>query len=138
MAESCTGGMVCSLFTETPGSSDVFNGGVVTYSNEAKHDILGVQIESLQQFGAVSEQVACEIAAGACKAFGTQLAASITGIAGPGGGTADKPVGTVHIACAAKGNITHKIFVFEGDRQSVRQQTTEAALDMLIDALAAL
>lgn len=135
MAESCTGGLVSSLLTEISGSSDVFVGGAVTYANEAKHNLLDVKIESLENHGAVSSQVAEEMAAGACATFGVCAAASITGVAGPSGGTAEKPVGTVYIGCAVKGEVHAIHHLFSGDRKSVRIQSAEAALDMLIKNL---
>lgn len=135
LAESCTGGLVSSLLTEISGSSDVFMGGAVTYANEAKHHLLGVTLESLEKYGAVSPQVAEEMVVGACRTFGVQAAASITGIAGPSGGTPEKPVGTVYIGCAVKGQVTVKHHLFSGDRRAVREQSAAAALDMLIAAL---
>jgi len=134
-AESCTGGLVSSLVTEISGSSDVFMGGAVTYANEAKHNVIGVTVESLEKYGAVSAQVAEEMAAGACRTFGVEAAASITGIAGPSGGTPEKPVGTVYIGCSVKGKVSVAHHLFSGDRRSVREQSAAAALDMLIDVL---
>lgn len=137
-AESCTGGLLSSLITDVPGASRVFVGGAVTYANEAKRDIIGVRQSSLDAYGAVSEQVAREMAAGVCKAFSAEVSASITGVAGPGGGSAEKPVGTVHIATCVQGVVSHQHFVFSGDRASIRQQSAEAAISLLIDALIAL
>ena len=99
-AESCTGGMVAAALTEIAGSSDVVERGFVTYSNNAKNELLGVPMSVINRVGAVSEEVARAMAKGACKAAGVHLACGITGVAGPGGGTADKPVGLVHIAAA--------------------------------------
>lgn len=135
MAESCTGGLVSAALTEIAGSSDVFIGGAVTYANEAKRDIIGVSSESLEKYGAVSEQVAEEMALGACKVFHAHIAASITGIAGPSGGSPEKPVGTVYIGVALNGvaHVSHHLF--SGDRRAIREQSAEAALNMLISQL---
>lgn len=137
-AESCTGGLVSSLVTEISGSSDVFIGGAVTYANEAKHHLLGVSVESLENHGAVSAQVAEEMAAGACRTFGVKAAASITGVAGPSGGSPEKPVGTVYIGCSVNGDVHVQHHLFSGDRRAVREQSAEAALDMLVHTLRAL
>src|SRR5437763_8319091 len=102
-AESCTGGLVASLLTEIAGASDVFERGFVVYSNEAKSDLLGVPGETIKIEGAVSESVARAMAEGAIKHSNAQVAVAVTGIAGPGGGTAEKPVGLVHIAAAREG-----------------------------------
>ena len=132
-AESCTGGLVAGLLTEIPGSSDVFERGFVTYSNRAKEDMLGVPGAMLRQHGAVSEPVARAMAEGAIRNSVTQLALAITGIAGPGGGTDEKPVGLVHIAAARAGEATlHRECRF-GDigRSEVRVATVAAALALL-------
>ena len=140
LAESCTGGLVCATLTELPGSSDWFERGYITYSNQAKIECLGVSEELLRTFGAVSEPVAKAMAQGAQINAGVELAVSITGIAGPSGGTKDKPVGTVcfgwAIRNAAGENVTTcqtKLFI--GYRQSIRQQATEHALAGLIQLL---
>ncbi|MDP9137072.1 MAG: nicotinamide-nucleotide amidohydrolase family protein, partial [Pseudomonadota bacterium] len=101
-AESCSGGLLAALLTEIPGSSDVFERGFVTYSNEAKIELLDVDRDVISQFGAVSREVALAMAAGALKHSTANLAAAITGVAGPGGGTPGKPVGTVHVAAAGR------------------------------------
>lgn len=132
-AESCTGGLVAGLLTEIAGSSDVFERGFVTYSNQAKQELLGVPEALLIRHGAVSREVACAMAQGALAHSGADLAVAVTGIAGPGGGTADKPVGLVHIAAARKGgDILHREYRF-GDigRTQVRIATVDAALEML-------
>ncbi|MCL1852496.1 MAG: competence/damage-inducible protein A [Peptococcaceae bacterium] len=130
-AESCTGGLLGGRVTDVSGSSAVYQGGVVSYSNQAKMSLLGVAEESLQRFGAVSEVVAREMARGARKALGSDLALATTGVAGPDGGTAEKPVGLVFIALAdAKGEKT-LCKEFQGDRDSVRNMAVEAALDLL-------
>lgn len=131
-AESCTGGLVAGFLTEVPGSSDVLERGYVTYANRAKVEMLGVREDSLARFGAVSEVVAREMAEGALERGGVDLAVAITGIAGPGGGTPEKPVGLVHFACARRGFPTrHERRVFRGDRRAVRLQAVALALDLL-------
>jgi nicotinamide-nucleotide amidase len=132
-AESCTGGMVAALLTSIAGSSDVFDCGFVTYSNEAKIEMLGVSPEIIAEFGAVSRECALAMAHGAILKFAATLAVSITGIAGPGGGSAAKPVGLVHFACAQKNGATlHREERF-GDigRDGVRKASVEVALDLL-------
>jgi len=132
-AESCTGGGIGAAITAVPGSSAWFDGGVISYSNRAKQALLGVSAESLLQFGAVSEPVAKQMALGALQCCAADLAVAVSGIAGPDGGSAEKPVGTVWIAWAkADGEVTASRFVFAGDRQSVRQQTVAAALQGLL------
>jgi nicotinamide-nucleotide amidase len=132
-AESCTGGLVAGLLTEIPGSSDVVERGFVTYSNLAKEQMLGVPAGLLRQHGAVSEAVARVMAEGAIRNSTAQLSVAITGIAGPGGGSDDKPVGLVHIAAARAGEATlHRECRF-GDigRDKVRLKSVETALEML-------
>jgi nicotinamide-nucleotide amidase len=130
-AESCTGGLVSSNLTEIPGSSAVFLGGIVSYSNSAKEELVGVPIELLEEHGAVSEPVARAMAAGVRERFRADWGVGITGIAGPGGGTADKPVGLVHWAVAGPGGVWHRQRVFGGDRNAVRRWSANAALDLL-------
>jgi len=132
-AESCTGGLVAGLLTEIAGSSDVFERGFVTYSDRAKQDSLGVPGAMIRQHGAVSEPVARAMAEGAIRNSGAQLAIAITGIAGPGGGSDEKPVGLVHITAARAGEATlHRECRF-GDigRSAVRLKSVETALEML-------
>ena len=130
-AESCTGGGIGSAITSVPGSSDVFAGGVISYSNAVKRDVLGVSQESLDRYGAVSSEVACEMASGARRLLKTDLAVSVTGIAGPGGGSAEKPVGLVWFGVStANGTRTEKA-IFSGDRAGVRSQAVVHALGML-------
>ena len=132
-AESCTGGLISGLLTEIAGSSDVVERGFVTYSNDAKTDLLGVPVELLKEHGAVSETVARAMAQGALKHSKAQIAVAVTGVAGPGGGTAEKPVGLVHIAAAREGGaVLHEEHRF-GDigRQNVRLRSVEAALALL-------
>ncbi len=127
-AESCTGGLVAARCTDMAGSSRWFFGGFVTYDNRAKVDWLGVRVETLRLHGAVSEQMVREMASGALARSGAQVALAISGIAGPSGGTPDKPVGTVWIAWAGPHGVTAERFHFEGDRAAVRRQAAEAAL----------
>jgi len=132
-AESCTGGLVAGALTEIAGSSDVVDRGFVTYSNEAKQRMLGVSAETLDKFGAVSRQTAEEMARGALGRGGADLVIAITGIAGPGAGSKDKPVGLVHFAAAARsGALTHKEMRY-GDigRGLVREKSVLQALEML-------
>jgi nicotinamide-nucleotide amidase len=134
-AESCTGGLVMSRLTEVPGSSDYVDRGVVVYSNQSKIDLLAVPPELIEKHGAVSEPVAEAMAAGMARLAGVDLAVGVTGIAGPGGGTPQKPVGTVAIAAAwQKGpaiNTRTRTFQFIGGREMVRFQASQAALDMV-------
>ncbi len=132
-AESCTGGLIAGLLTEIAGSSDVFERGFVTYSNLSKEQMLGVPASLIRQQGAVSESVARAMAEGAIRHSTAQMAIAVTGIAGPGGGSDDKPVGLVHIAAAQAGAVTlHRECRF-GDigRDQVRLKTVEAALALL-------
>ncbi len=128
IAESCTGGMIAARITAVPGSSAYFGLGVVTYSNEAKMKLLGVPSPMLAMYGAVSEEVARAMAEGVRKLSGADLALSVTGIAGPEGGTAEKPVGTVFIGLAAENFCHAERRSFTGDRSAVRNATVEAAL----------
>lgn len=132
-AESCTGGMIATLLTEVPGSSAVFDRGLIVYTNRAKQDLLGVPGDLIADMGEVSEAVARMMAEGAVENSNAQLAVAVTGIAGPGGGTARKPIGLVHIAAAREGrSILHEEQHF-GDigRTEVRLKTCEAALQLL-------
>lgn len=134
-AESCSGGMIASRLVNVSGVSDVFEEGYITYSNAAKHKLLGVSKQSLGQYGAVSSQVAGEMALGAARQARARAAIAVTGIAGPGGGTPQKPVGLVYIGCYVDG----KVFVtenhFQGSRQEIRTATTQAALSLLLEKL---
>lgn len=130
-AESCTGGLLSALFTEIPGSSVVFEGGAVTYSNALKYKLLGVPQDILATHGAVSKEVASAMALGAKHMAGTNVAISITGIAGPDGGTEDKPVGLVFIGLAEKGGTSVEKHVFKGTRSEVRIQTILHCLNLL-------
>lgn len=136
-AESCTGGLAAALLTEIAGASDVFERGFVTYSNAAKSEMLGVAEALIAEYGAVSEAVARAMAEGALAHSPANIAAAITGIAGPGGGTAEKPVGLVHIAAArADGKTLHERYEFGAiDRATIRQHSVEAALRLLLRLL---
>jgi nicotinamide-nucleotide amidase len=131
-AESCTGGLVAAALTAIAGSSSVMDRGFVTYSNEAKSEMLGVPPELIAAHGAVSREVAMAMAEGALRHSRAQVAVAVTGIAGPGGGSADKPVGLVHFALARTGEATrHAELRFEGDRDEVRLQAAQTALGLL-------
>ncbi len=133
-AESCTGGLIGGAITEISGSSEIFNGSAVTYSNEAKRDILGVDESILKNYGAVSSECALAMAKGALKIYNSDFAISVTGIAGPEGGTNDKPVGTVWFGISTRHDDKNYSFMkkFSGDRQNVRAQTIEMALKELL------
>lgn len=137
-AESCTGGLIAGALTAIPGSSSVVERGFVTYTNQAKHDMLGVPLALFESVGAVSEEVARAMAEGAVAHAPVQVAVSVTGIAGPGGATAGKPVGLVHLAATRKGAETlHERHEFAGDRDNVRGQAVDAALSLVLELLEA-
>lgn len=128
-AESCTGGWAGEVVTSTPGSSHWYDRGFITYTNDAKREMLGVSPQTLLQYGAVSEQTVREMAAGALKRSHAQIAVAISGVAGPGGATPDKPVGTICLAWGmADGTISSETLHFSGDRQQVRGEAVKAAL----------
>lgn len=130
-AESCTGGMLSARLVNVPGISEVYKSGVITYSNKAKRRFLGVKKGTLQKHGAVSRQTAEEMAKGACLMLKADISAAVTGIAGPDGGTAEKPVGLVYIACSVKGKTTVKEFRFSGNREKIRESAVSAALTLM-------
>jgi nicotinamide-nucleotide amidase len=134
VAESCTGGLLGERLTNIPGSSDVFLGGVIAYHNDVKRSLLSVSAEDLEEYGAVSEQVALQMASGVREKLGADVGVSVTGIAGPGGGTAEKPVGLVWIAVHASG-VKARRFHVVGDRAEIRQRAAQAALEMVRRAL---
>ncbi len=127
-AESCTGGLLSGRLINVPGVSDIYKSGVVTYSNEAKRKFLRVKKATLQKYGAVSEQTAGEMARGVARLAKADVAVAVTGIAGPDGGTPEKPVGLVYIACSVNKKITVKRYCFSGNRSGVRESTVSAAL----------
>ncbi|TCV99279.1 nicotinamide-nucleotide amidase [Biostraticola tofi] len=133
-AESCTGGWVAKTITDISGSAGWFDRGFVTYSNQAKSDLLGVQASTLEKHGAVSDPVVLEMAAGALKAAGADYAVAISGIAGPDGGSIEKPVGTVWFGFAARGSEPFsQLMHFDGERDDIRRQSVHFALKTLID-----
>ncbi|MDE5891967.1 MAG: competence/damage-inducible protein A [Acetatifactor sp.] len=130
-AESCTGGLLSARLINVPGVSDVYKSGYVTYSNKAKRKILGVKKSTLEKYGAVSRQTAAEMAKGLAFVAKSDVAVSITGVAGPDGGTEEKPVGLVYIACCVKGEVTAKEYHFSGSRQTIRESAVSAALVLM-------
>ena len=131
VAESCTGGLVSAGITDVPGASEVFLGGAVTYTNDAKEDLVGVPHELLVEHGAVSEKVARAMAVGVRERFSADWGIGVTGIAGPTGGSIEKPVGLVHWAVAGPEGVEARHRVFLGDRAIVREWSLNAALDLL-------
>jgi nicotinamide-nucleotide amidase len=132
-AESCTGGWIAKMITDIPGCSAWFDAGLAAYSYEAKQAFLGVRPQTLEQHGAVSRETVLEMVSGALVHAGSAVAVAVTGIAGPGGGTEDKPVGTVWIAWKRRGGYPRaEVFHFAGDREAVRRQTVAAALQGLL------
>ena len=136
-AESCTGGLIAAMITSIAGSSEIFDRGFVTYSNQAKMDMLGVQPHTLEKYGAVSAQTAEEMAAGALKNSLADIAISVTGIAGPGGGSPEKPVGTVYIGLGHKDWQTGESvkYQFEGTRTRIRELTAQESLERILKIL---
>lgn len=135
VAESCTGGLICHRITNVPGSSRYFIGGVVAYSNETKVKVLGVGEDMIKEHGAVSREVALEMARGIRELLGADLGLSATGIAGPGGGTPEKPVGLVYISLVSDGEKRCERYIWHGSRLENKIQTSEAALEMLLQYL---
>jgi nicotinamide-nucleotide amidase len=134
-AESCTGGLLASTLTDTPGSSEWFAGSVVAYANSVKENLLGVPADILEQHGAVSEPVVLAMAQGALKAVGAQVSVAISGIAGPSGGTPDKPVGTVWMAWAWPSGSRARLHTFSGSRESIKGQAVMAAINGLLSVV---
>lgn len=134
-AESCTGGFLAGRIMNVPGASDVYREGYITYSNDAKERLLGVKRETIMQYGAVSQQAACEMAKGAAVAAGADASLSVTGIAGPGGGTDEKPVGLVYVGCCVKGHVHVEEFRFTGNRDKNREYAVAKALTLLREEL---
>ncbi len=135
IAESCTGGRICDRITDVPGSSEHFKGGIVAYSNDSKLKFLNVSHDVIKAHGAVSEECAREMAAGVAKAFDADVGVSVTGIAGPGGGTPQKPIGLVYIGLSWRKEHLVFRYMFDGDRKSVKAQATEQALQLVLDIL---
>ncbi|PAF47409.1 hypothetical protein BKH41_07455 [Helicobacter sp. 12S02232-10] len=135
-AESCTGGLLAYQFTSVSGVSDVYEGGIVSYSNAIKHKCLGVKTEWLEKYGAVSEPVVRDMLSGALKVFGVDYAIATSGIAGPSGGSLEKPVGTVYIGVQKVGNLAIiERYLFKGGRQKIQKQSCASALEMLAKIL---
>ena len=130
-AESCTGGRIGSLLTDIPGSSRYFLGSVIVYSNRAKVDLLNVSEKTLENYGAVSDPTACEMAEGARRIFQSDIGLSVTGIAGPDGGSEEKPVGTVHIGLSSKEKIISRRYLFRGTRDQIKQHSTIMTMDWI-------
>lgn len=134
-AESLTAGMVSSFIASVPGASEVLMGGAVTYTNDIKVAVLGVDSRTIHQVTEVSSEVACQMAQGAARLFSSNLAVSLTGYAGPGGGTEQNPVGTVFIGLMAEDKVSARRFVFQGNRQEVRVQAAEQALSWMLSSV---
>lgn len=134
-AESCTGGLVASMIVDVPGASSVFEEGFITYANSAKEELLGVSKETLDALGAVSEEVARQMASGVRTRAHATYGLSTTGIAGPDGGTVDKPVGLVYIACATKDQVVARRCKFNGSRSEVRKSAAKAVLALLEECM---
>ena len=134
-AESCTGGGIGAALTAIPGSSEVYKGGVICYTNAVKEGILGVSHSVLELHGAVSESVAKEMAKGVRRVLDADVSVSVTGLAGPGGDDYGNSVGTVYIGCETEQTLVVRKFCFKGDRQAVRTQATEAALKLVLECI---
>ena len=132
-AESCTGGMIASTLINVSGISEIYREGYITYANEAKHKLLGVKEETLKAYGAVSEQTAYEMALGAAKAADAKVSLAVTGIAGPGGGTPEKPVGLIFVSCYIRGNVFVRECHFKGSRMENRLNTVQAVFQLFLD-----
>ena len=135
LAESCTGGLIAKQLTDLPGASAFLIAGIVAYANQAKEQFLGVRRETLELHGAVSEAVAREMALGARDRLGADAAVAVTGIAGPGGGSPTKPVGTVWIAAVFGDEVRARHCLFDGDRAEIRERAVDAALALLLEVL---
>lgn len=134
-AESCTGGMVAAAITDVPGASEVFRGGVVAYHNQIKHDLLGVPTEILEQYGAVSRECVEAMMAGAAEIMNADCVIATSGIAGPGGGSKDKPVGLVFVGVRTPKDVIVRKFMFDGGRSEVRTQAVQNGLAMIENLL---
>jgi PncC family amidohydrolase len=134
-AESCTGGLLGNLITNVPGSSRYFVGGIIAYSNDSKVALLKVSLETITQYGAVSDQTVREMASGVQNLFNSDIGLAVTGIAGPDGGSIEKPVGTVFIGLALEGEIFSDKYFFQGTRAQIKQKTANSALECVIGCL---
>ena len=134
-AESCTGGMIASLLTDMAGASTFYRGSIVCYHNDIKRDLLHIDENILQNYGAVSKETALLMARHACGQLSCDVALAVTGIAGPDGGSQKKPVGTVHLAVCDRERLHHRMEIFTGNRQDVRQSTTHLALAWVLELL---
>ena len=135
VTESSTGGLLGHMITNVPGSSTYFRGGVIAYANEVKADVLGVSSQTLDTFGAVSKETVIEMARGVRKILDSDIGVAISGIAGPGGGTDEKPVGTTVIGMSALEREATRMFVFKGERMEIKTQAVQAAMQLVIDFL---
>ena len=135
VTESSTGGLLGHLITNVPGSSTYFKGGVIAYANEVKADVLGVSSQTLDTFGAVSKETVIEMARGVRKVLDSDIGVAISGIAGPGGGTDEKPVGTTVIGMSALEREATRMFVFKGERMDIKTQAAQAAMQLVVDFL---
>ena len=135
VTESNTGGLLSHLITNVPGSSTYFKGGVIAYANEVKADVLGVSSQTLDNFGAVSKETVIEMAREVRKVLDADIGVAISGVAGPGGGTDEKPVGTTVIGMSALEKETTKLFVFPGERLDIKTQAAQAAMQLVVDFL---
>jgi len=135
VAESCTGGLICDRITDVPGSSDYFMGGMVTYSNESKAEHLGIPLDFIKRYGAVSQQVAKKMAQGVRRAFSTTFGLSTTGVAGPTGGTKRSPIGRVFIGLADGEKIWVKKLNLKGSRREIKKQASEMALQFFYETM---
>jgi len=133
VAESCTGGLIGARLTSVPGSSAYFSGGVIAYSNDLKKNLLNIPVEWIESYGAVSGPVAEAMARGVVAATGVDCGISVTGVAGPDGGTPGKPVGTVWVGIALPSGVTSRMYNFRGNREKVREQAVKAALELFLE-----
>ncbi len=134
-AESCTGGLMSSRITDIPGSSEYFRGGVVAYQNDVKERILGVPHEVIAKHGVISEETVTAMAAGCRRLFASDIAVAITGLAGPGGGTAEKPVGLVYIGLATNAGVVAHRYQWNGDRIQNKKKAVDTAITLILEAL---
>ena len=135
VAESCTGGLIGHRLTDVPGSSDYFLGGIIAYAYEAKERLLNVRHKTLYEYGAVSEQTAIEMARGARRALGADIGVAVTGIAGPGGGLPDKPVGTTWVAVSTREQDWTRHYLWQGDRSENKVQSVEGVFTLLLEVI---